>query len=488
MKRFSLIISFILLLSSCQDKMTDPTLVNEYPPIFPDYLDVTIPVDIAPLNFDYIGGEFSAIDVSITGGKDGNLHISNKTTAEFPIKKWHQLIKENKGDSLSVLVTIKNNKGWIQYKPFSIYISSYPIDYGLAYRKIAPGYEVYSKMGIYERNLSNFNERAVLENTLSPGMCVNCHTFNKANPKELSLHVRGSNGGTILKQQNKLEMLNTKTDSTISSCVYPYWHPDGKYIAYSVNETRQSFHVNKEERIEVLDLSSDVVIYHPESNELILSELLKKKDAFETFPAFSADGKKLYFCSAESRSIPLQYKDIKYSLCSIDFNPETGEVGNAVDTLINARSLDKSVSFPRPSYDGKYIMFTLSDYGNFSIWHKEANLWLLDLNDNSIQPLSKANSDNTESFHNWGTDSHWFVFSSRRGDGLYTRLYLACIDNNGEVTKPFLLPQKNPKKYYDYSVYSYNVPDFVQMPIELDITRAEEMISSKERKQVRVRK
>ena len=428
------------------------------------------------------------IDVASTGGKDGSLHISKKTSAEFPLKKWQKLVEENQNDSLSIVVSIKGDKGWIQYKPFSIYISNHPIDYGLAYRKIAPGYEVYSKMGIYERNLSNFEERAILENTLSPGMCVNCHTLNQANPKDLSLHIRGSNGGTILKHKNKLEMLNTKTDSTISSCVYPYWHPNGKFIAYSVNETRQSFHVNSDERIEVLDLSSDIVIYHPESNELILSDLLKKEDAFETFPTFSPDGKKLYFCSAERRNIPMQYKDIKDSLCSIDFNPETGEVGEVIDTLINARELNKSVSFPRPSYNGKYLMFTLSDYGNFSIWHKEADLWLLDLSNNAIRPLDEVNSDDTESFHNWAADSHWFVFSSRREDGLYTRLYLACIDENGTVSKPFLLPQKNPKKYYDYSVFSYNVPDFVQAPIELDLKQTEQLISSEERKQVTVRK
>ena len=65
---------------------------------------------------------------------------------------------------------------------------------------------------------------------------------------------------------------------------------------------------------------------------------------------------------------------------------------------MNAEALGESVSFPRPSYDGKYIMFTLSDYGNFSIWHKEADLWLLDLTSGDLRKLSEVNSDDTERF------------------------------------------------------------------------------------------
>lgn len=91
-----------------------------------------------------------------------------------------------------------------------MYISNYSIDYGVAYRLIAPGYEVYSKMGIYQRNLSNFEETAIVENTLVPGMCVNCHSFNKTNPDKMSMHVRGKNGGTLMQLGNEMEMLDTK--------------------------------------------------------------------------------------------------------------------------------------------------------------------------------------------------------------------------------------------------------------------------------------
>lgn len=134
--------------------------------------------------------------------------------------------------------------------------------------------------------------------------------------------------------------------------------------------------------------------------------------------------------------MPEDYKKVRYSLCSIDFDSSRGTFGNKIDTLVSASSLGKSVSFPRPSYDGKYIMYTLSDYGNFSIWHREADLWLLDLKSGESRNITEVNSPETESYHNWSSNSHWFVFSSRRDDGLYTRLYLASIDDNGNVSKP----------------------------------------------------
>ena len=163
-----------------------------------------------------------------------------------------------------------------------------------------------------------------------------------------------------------------------------------------------------------MDNASDIVVYHPETHRLLTSPLLSKKESFETFPVFSADGRKLYFCSAEAQAMPEDYKKVRYSLCSIDFDSSRGTFGNKIDTLVSASSLGKSVSFPRPSYDGKYIMYTLSDYGNFSIWHREADLWLLDLKSGESRNITEVNSPETESYHNWSSNSHWFVFSSRR--------------------------------------------------------------------------
>ena len=447
-------------LISCTSVPENAVLVNQLPKIFPDYVGVTVPTDIAPLDFNMVDDGIDVMDVVVKGSKTGELH-ANGDYADFDINEWHDLLQQNKGGKLSVTVCVKKDGQWSQYKDFDIQVSPYALDeWGLTYRRIAPGYEVYGKLGIYQRNLSNFDELPILENTAAPGACLNCHTANRTNPDQFTFHVRGDHGATIIQQKGKREWLKAKNDSIHGSMVYPYWHPSGKYCAYSTNTTHQSFHAVKDERIEVFDQASDVFVYQPDTHELLLDSLLMTKDHYETYPVFSPDGKTLYFCSSTAEEIPGGYKDIKYNICKIAFDAATGKFGNQVDTIFNARALDKSATHPRPSYDGKYIMFTMSDYGCFPIWHKEADNWLLDLKTGEAKPLTAANSNNTDSWHNWNVNSHWFVFTSRRGNGLYTRLYLASIDDKGHVSKPFLLPQRNPKEYYDELIDSYNTPDF----------------------------
>lgn len=473
--------------TSCgMESVTNASMEDSLPQIYPDYVGVTIPSRIAPLNFGMVDDNVQLIDVVMLGAKGGELHAQGPESVLLDLDEWHNLLKQNEGDSLKIVVSAKKNGAWITYRPFGIFVSSDEMDYGLAYRKLAPGYEVYSKMGIYQRDLSSFEETAILENTQFSG-CVNCHSFNKGNPEGMSLHVRGDHGATLLKLNGKLEAYNTSTDKTLGSCVYPYWHPSGKYIAYSTNTTHQAFHVKDENRIEVFDLNSDVQVYDIAKNELLVPEILKNDSVWETYPVFSADGRTLYFCSASVKAIPSEMNDIRYNLCKIDFNPDNGTFGNRIDTLICAETMRKSINFPKPSYDGKFLMYSLADYGCFSIWHHEADLWLLDLQSGEARLLDEVNSKDTESYHNWSSNNRWFVFSSRRDDGLHTRLYLSHMDENGKVSKPFMLPQENPKHYYFNLFLSYNVPEFITSKVEFDNVEAGNLILSDKRKNMGVR-
>jgi len=476
MNRYNIlfIVLLFLSLSSCSEKVAPVEIRKEKPTIFPDYVGVTIPTAIAPLNFK-VKDDYTAIDAVIKGRNNEIIHIQDNQQISIPEGEWAKMLANCKGDSLQITVCIRQRDKWIQYAPFSIYVSETPIDYGLVYRLIAPGYEVYSKMGIYQRDLSCFNQTPIVENTLIPGSCVNCHSFRQGNPADMSLHIRGKKGGTVLISESRMSLLNTKTKKTISNFVYPFWHPSGNYISYSVNSTHQVFHASKDQRVEVADAASDVIVYDVRKNQAIVCAKLMQDSVFETFPSFSADGRTLYFCSAAFKKMPTQYKEVKYNLCSISFNPDNGTFGDHIDTIYNAVAQNKSVTFPRPSPDGKYIMFTLIDYGNFSIWHKEADLYLLDLKTGNTRRMDEANSDDTESYHSWSSNSRWFVFSSRRIDGLYTRPFIAYMNENGQAGKPFLLPQKD-IGYYDRLLYSFNIPEFVKGPVNLDISELEEKL------------
>lgn len=486
MKKTLIIISLALLaLCSCTDKPNQAIKVNALPKIYPDYAGVTIPADIAPMDFDFVGSDFSKLYVEVKGSKGGELHDEGQSI-DFDIADWHQLTLKNKGGKLTFTLWVKQDGQWKQYKDFYMTVSPYALgEWGLTYRLIPPGYEVYGKHGIYQRDLSTFNEYAIFENTMAPGACVNCHTENRTNPDAFTFHVRGKNGATFVRHDGQDDWLNAKVSRLQGSMVYPYWHPSGKYCAYSTNQTHQSFHAVRDERIEVFDQASDVFVYKPAKHRILTSPLLMTKSHYETYPVFSPDGKTLYFCSSTAEPIPSRYKEVRYNICKISFNPATGTFGQKVDTIFNARKMGMSATHPRPSYNGRYIMFTMSNYGCFPIWHHEADNWLLDLRTGQARPLTKANSKDTDSWHNWSLNSHWFVFTSRRDDGLYTRLYLCALDAHRREAKPFLLPQRNPKQYYDRLMNSYNTPDFTIRKVQMNMRKAGKAIMSNQRTDVR---
>lgn len=452
---------FLALATSCGRKISVTGSIEGCPEIFPDYAGVTIPSNIAPLNFSFLGEEPATLIVS---GKSGERQIKGrKGLFSFPTRYWRKLMAENAGASISLTVAVRQDSKWLAFNPFTINVSSDKIDPFLSFRLIPPGYQAWKRLGIYQRNLETYSQTAIFENSLTGGNCVNCHSYCQRGPSKMLFHARGDFGGTAMILDDKVEKLNTKTDSTISALVYPYWHPSGRYVAFSVNKTNQNFFSHNENRIEVYDSASDVVVYDVDRHEISWSPLTRSEDSFETFPTFSPDGRSLYFCSAKAVApMPQEYSKVKYSLCRIDFNPEDASFGEKVDTLYNGFKNGKSVSFPRISPDGRFLVFTLQEYGNFSIWHKDADLWAADLASGESFPLEAANSEDVDSYHSWSGNSRWLVFSSRRMDGLYTRPFFCHIDGNGQASKPFLLPQKNPLRYYADQMNSYNLPELME--------------------------
>jgi hypothetical protein len=448
----------------------------------PDYIGVTIPSDMAPLNFYIEDEEVDLVDVVVRGNKGDELH-SNGEYADFDIDEWHALTQNNRDDSLQVTVTVRKDGQWTAYKPFSVFISSDSLgEWGVTYRLIPPGYETYGSMGLYQRNLSNFEQKPILENKLVDSDCMNCHTPNRTNPGQFTFHVRGEHGATVVRNGSQLHVLAPRNQDLGGSMVYPFWHPSGKYIAYSTNQTHQNFHQLRDRKVEVYDDRSDIIIYNIAAQEIQLNSIVATDNHLENYPVFSPDGKSLYFCAADRiDSIWTQYKDIKYNICRIDFDAETGRLGESVDTIVNARQSGKSANMPRLSYDGRFLLYTISDYGCFPIWHPEADLWMMDLISGENWPLKTVNSHDSESFHNWSLNSRWILFTTRRDDGLYTQLYLAHIDADGKASKPFRLPQQNPREYDLENIYSINTPEFTQAPIDINEEQLARQLMRQER-------
>lgn len=482
------IVGLMILMTGCGGRPPEMQPSAELPDIFPDYVDVTIPAQIAPMNFDINDEDATQMYVKVTGSKGGEMETSGKT-AKFDEKKWHELTAQNVGGDLTFDVSVKNKEGkWHRYAPFTMYVSDIPLaDYGVLYRKIAPGYQTFSKIGIYQRELSSFEETPILEETAVGGKCLNCHYSNRGRADQFSIHVRGKNGGTLLRKGDRLDYMNTKVPETVGNATYGYWHPDGRYVAYSVNKIVQNFYLDKDHNIEPWDVVSDLIVLDTETDQIITSPLVATP-RLETTPAFSPDGKKIYFCLADSVTMPAGFDRLKYSLCSIDFDDEAGRFGSKIDTLVCADAIGKSVSLPRPSYDGRYLMYNLTDYGTTPTNRAEADLWIMDLATGESRSLDEINSEWSDAYHNWSPGGNWFLFNSKRRDGMYANLYLSCIGADGKATKPVLLPQRDPRKYYDEALHSFNAPDFVEEKISLDMPRVRSMVKSGDLKNVTLKK
>lgn len=459
MCKYSVCVLLASFLLSCSGDITVSKKIDSLPVIQPDYAGVTLPSNIAPLNFKLVIPHKEARAIFKNGDNSFEVTAHNGQFV-IPSGKWRKLLQTATGKMIDVAVYVREDKEWVSYIPFSFTVAREPIDPYLVYRLIEPGYELWNRMGIYQRNLATYNEGAVYENKMTGDNCVNCHSFCMQNPEKMLFHMRETYQGTILIDGDKVEKLNTKTEQTISPLVYPAWHPSGKFVAFSVNKTKQGFHSNHKNRVEVFDEASDVVVYDVEKREIVTTACLFSKNAFETFPTFSPDGKTLFFCSAPAVNMPHEFEKVKYNLCAISFNPSDRSFGQTIDTLYNADINGKSASFPRVSPDGKYLLYTLAGYGNFSIWHKDSDLHLIDLASKESKSLDAVNSNDVESYHSWSSNSRWIVFSSRRLDGLYTRLFIAYIDDKGNASKPFLLPQKDTDFYHRF-MKSYNIPEFV---------------------------
>ncbi|MFA5818052.1 MAG: hypothetical protein WC854_02090 [Bacteroidales bacterium] len=462
------------LLYSCSGNISDYADESREPQIEPDYSDITIPPNIAPLNFmiNEIAEKYKVHFYSLAG--EGIIVTSTDKKIKIPAGKWGKILALCKGGDLFIDIYVKQEGGWKKFETIINQVANEPIDSYLVYRIFDQGFEAWNKMGIYQRCLENFEEYPIMINDMSEGNCMNCHSFNKNNSNTMLFHMREKMAGTVIYKNGNITKVNTKTDQTISPGIFPAWHPDGRYIAFSLNHNPVIFNAIHNKLRETVDTLSDLILYDTETNIIYNYPEIASKDKFETFPSWSPDGNYLYFCSANALPFS-KFKEICYDLLRIAFNPDNRQFGT-VDTVVSASSNGLSTSFPRISPDGKYLLFCLLSYGNFSIWNSDSDLYIKDLETGEIF-MPGINSNQSESYHTWSSDGRWIVFSSKRLDGFGTLPYFTYFDQNGTAHKPFLLPQKNPE-FYNTFLKSYNVPELVTSKVLLTPRDFSEIIKS----------
>ena len=470
-----------LLLASCAPTHENAEQVNHLPNMYPDYSYVTIPVNIAPLNFLLRNKDITNVEVvaSIIGApeEDNTLSVATRgRSIQFDMDEWKDFMQKAVGKEVKVQVYSQAGEdGWTAYKPYTWEVVGDSIDPYLTYRLIEPDYEVWNRLQIKQRCIENFSESILADHNLQENRCMNCHAFGNQDPNLSMVYVRGEGGGAILNRNGKLRKLNIKKDDMVSSSVYYGFSPSGKYVTFSTNIIIPAFHADPDKRLEVYDTKSDVYVADLDNNIIISSPLTADTTKLETFPTFSPDGKYIYYCAADSKGLEsTNLKGLKYALVRIPFDEQTGKLGTQVDTLYKERS----VCHPKISPDGKFCLFTVADYGTFPIWHPEADLYMLDLQTGKVDSLGIVNSKKSDTYHSWSHNSRWFAFASKRDDGLYGKPYFCYIDKHGKAHKPFVLPQRDPA-FYDECLKSFNIPELSRGPVPFDAIDIENVMKQK---------
>jgi len=435
------------------------------PNISPDYSGIVLPPNIAPLNFVVLEqGTAFRVDIHCAQGKP--IRVKDRAGhMKIPARHWRALLRDHPGQAIYFDIAVQGTDGaWRKYKRITNTIARHPIDGTLVYRFMKPIYNWWKDIGIYQRQLANFDTSCVLEGKSFGQGCLNCHSFVGNDSETMTIGLRSKTYGsrTLLAQGTHVDTIGAKWG-------YTAWHPSGELATYSINKVRQFFHAGGMEVRDVVDLDSALACYYVADGRVLSPPGMADKERLETYPAWSPDGRSLYFCSApilwqDDTVPPERYDQVRYDLRRITYDPSTDQWG-AVETILSAADTGLSILLPRVSPDGRFLLFCMCPYGCFPIYQPGSDLYLMDLSTGTYEKLA-INSAYSESWHSWSSNSHWIAFSSKRRGGLFTRTFFSFVDENGTVHKPFVLPQKDPTAY-DSMMQTFSVPELVKAPIKV---------------------
>ncbi|HTL55707.1 MAG TPA: hypothetical protein VL361_08505 [Candidatus Limnocylindrales bacterium] len=450
--------------------LTEALPVQQMPRIKPDYSGVRIPPNIAPMNFSVLeaGSRFFARLHSSSGQA---IEISiDSPKIEIPEKAWHQLLRENRGNRLEIEVyTQTDNKQWKRFATITNTIASEEIDPVLIYRKIHPAHSTWSSMGLYQRDLASFKEEPFLENSRFANDCCHCHTLRNNNPDNATVVIRSPH------YQNSLLVISNGVAEAIRGSVgFVAWHPTGRVIASSFSKPRLMLHSARNDMRDIAELEGWIGYFLLGTDVVKKVPGLSSNDRLRAFPFWSPDGRYLYYCSAPNPWTNMatitatSHATAKYDLMRVSYDLEQDQWGQP-ELILPVSETGFSVAQPRISPDGHWIFFCAIPYGCWPTYDSTSDIYGIDLVAGQAAGKYTArklelNSSECESWLSWSSNSRWVVFSSKRVSPLFNRPHISYVFPNGECSKAFIVPQKDPE-FYDSLLKTYTIPTLAKGPI-----------------------
>jgi len=465
---FSVLVAAIALLSISELRaaaagLAEAVPVNQLPRIKPDYAGIVIPANIAPLNFEILEPG-SSFFVRLQGQTGQPIELSTtEPKILFPQKSWHQLLKQNRGGRLEVQVFAQGaDKQWKRYVAMTNSVANEDIDPVMIYRKIHPAHSTWSSMGLYQRDLTSFDERPFLENNRFANDCCHCHMLRNNDPNTATVVIRSSHY-----QNSLLVISNGVADAIRGSVGFVAWHPTGRVMASSFSKPRLVLHTARNDMRDIAELEGWIGYF------LLGSDMVKKvpglsdNSRLRTFPFWSPDGRYLYYCSAPNPWTNMatitatSHTTAKYDLMRVSYDLNRDQWGEP-ELILPVSATGFSVAQPRISPDGHWIFFCAILYGCWPTYDSTSDIYGIDLVGGQTSGKYTArklelNSNECESWLSWSSNSRWVVFSSKRISPLFNRPHISYVSPTGECSKPFILPQEDPE-FYDSLLKTFTIP------------------------------
>ena len=342
-------------------------------------------------------------------------------------------------------------------------ISADPADNDVVYRLVTPQFQTIETPDTFIRDIRSFDVKPLLR--ARGKYCFSCHTFSSKEGREGTMSIKVyfmATGGRPLSALGIFNRVSGKAQKV--EVPYPKgftfmaWDSKGDKLAIAVNQSYASSTPIIHETQELGYSSSDIAVYEPSRGLFSLLPGADSPDYIELYPAWTPDDKKLLFSRVKTG---VSARDARYDLYALEYNDGRGGVPVAVP---GASHNGQSNYFARYSPDGRWVSFCKADQG--SLIESSSDIYLLPGNLEGPPHRLASNADYAaDSWHSWSSNSRWLVFASKRDDGIYARLYLTHIDEEGHASPAVRLPVK------ESVLKSFNIPEFLADASQLEERR-----------------
>ena len=117
MQKLIYIAGLLFVLVACSQREAKEQ-TEALPEIFPDYVGVTVPENICPMNFSV--PECEHVHAIVENDRGEVLDVSGSDHVELPVNRWHELLKGAQEVKMTVSAWNEEHPDGVIFKPFTI--------------------------------------------------------------------------------------------------------------------------------------------------------------------------------------------------------------------------------------------------------------------------------------------------------------------------------------------------------------------------------